>query len=52
MKVHITIEEHPNNIMEFNVGKSGLTEEEFLRHVIMVAQAYLKQIEEDNANRT
>lgn len=47
MKVILTVEKNDNNLMEFNVGESGLTEKEFLKNIIAVATEWLKRLEED-----
>lgn len=47
MKIIIKAEPNDQNLMEFDVDKSGFTEEELLRNVIAVATEWLTRIEED-----
>lgn len=47
MKIIIKAEQNDQNLMEFDVDKSGLTQEELLKNVIAVATEWLARIEED-----
>lgn len=47
MKIRVTVEKNPNNIIEFDCADSGLTQEELVKNILLVAQNWIKRFKED-----